>query len=196
MDNKITNTYSPKSIRTAERSDTQQKIRRHDPEFERRRDEDEGEEHEEEDIYEHLTDVSIEGLIELLKNFSQENRAAQNNASEEIEIDVQTEDISVSEPEETERLNTADPKASRAANAYQHALETRPDYDPNVQRDLKPENLGVSQDAVFQERTVIDLIRDLESLLEKGFTSLQLERAESGDIVDSVKDAIERAFKV
>lgn len=188
MDNTIT--PPGKIIRRTHQSDTHQELKRHDPDFYRDKDK-EHEEHEPTDIYEDLTDVAIEALINLLKQLSAK-------VEQDIEISHNDEDASSqdksNEPAIEDAVESASPQtnsqASLAAKAYAHAQEAAADYGGHVTEHLNPENLGLSPQVTLNPTITNPVIRDLEILKARGVKTLHLERAEDGGVIASITQAI------
>lgn len=187
------NTITPpqKVIRRSEQSDTRQELKRHDPDHFRDKDK-EQEQKEPVDIYEDLTDVAMDALIELLKQLSapsQESVPEKQEQEDEDEIEASD---STEDPSEINQTSLVDPRAMQAAQAYQHALETQPDRPEHVHDHLAPENLGLSSEIVLDPVIVNPVLRDLETLKSRGIKTLHLERAEGGGVIASIQQAIEK----
>lgn len=124
------------------------------------------------DVYEDLTDVSIEALIAFLKGLIQEEAPKTT--------------MTKSQPHQT--LNPTTPNA-RAAMAYQALAPTKPAITAKTTQIDHPQSAVDKATANLNQAELKDMIRQLTQLSGKGHHSLSLQKSDS--FLNSIRQAIQ-----
>lgn len=173
MDNRIHTPVSPVLPRQAEQADTRLGLRHYDPEQQRRH---KDREDDKDSLSGDVMEVSIEALIKILQDYLQQHKRGADPLKRAFEKLSQkaANAGAFSHPYPSSEKSY---KAARAANAYASQAnlgQPKKKYeDPGLTADL--ENKMTTEEG----RRVQDVLRNLETLLQQGFTHLPVDQTGS-----------------